>query len=264
MLAPILRLLTVTKRRCSIYLRKFAGDFDERFMRQNFFFRGALDAALRSFDIVFFETQYLVNWGNRRRWHCSWWPNSRRCPDVYISVTEQPESASVAKRLVFVGRVCSAKGVFQLHEFLEIENTIDIWGPIEARERKTIFSYLGQFSGRLRYRGILARQHVYATLACYDALLFPSAWASEGYPGVIIEAAMVGVPSVVAISRGPAELISVLGTGTILAKGERLSTTGIQVLDADAKRSLSQRTRHYLRSERIYENVLDEMLGHDP
>jgi glycosyltransferase involved in cell wall biosynthesis len=46
----------------------------------------------------------------------------------------------------------------------------------------------------VRYRGAIGPEAVPTTLASYDALLLPTMWPTEGYPGVVLEAFAAGVP----------------------------------------------------------------------
>ena len=63
-------------------------------------------------------------------------------------------------------------------------------------------AYAGQFSSLVRshpevaYKGILNLRDVknYDELASYDAMLFPSYWHGEGFPGVVIDAYIASLP----------------------------------------------------------------------
>lgn len=205
--------------RKKIILRKFAGDFDERFRRAVLPVRGVLHVLLLSVSICYFETNYLVSWARQRGYPARWWPNSRRTKPAVLrnfeaDVTENP------LRLIFVGTVSRAKGVdrlIHLSRFFNEEIIIDVVGPAENSETEgRLVRALGP---NLYYKGALDPSEVAVLIGESAALILPSTWEGEGYPGVIIEAAMLGVPAIASPMRGPAELIGHLGAGCILAQG---------------------------------------------
>lgn len=102
-------------------------------------------------------------------------------------------------KFVFIGRVSKAKGIFEIIEavrLLKLENlelsfTVDFYGPIEEEIK---------FPENLplAYKGYLDimnnQQKSYATLSEYSCMLFPTYWQGEGFPGVIIDAYIAGLP----------------------------------------------------------------------
>ena len=52
-------------------------------------------------------------------------------------------------------------------------------------------------SPRLRFHGTLPNVDVLETMSAYDALLFPTKYEGEGFPGVLLEASYVGLYCVV-------------------------------------------------------------------
>lgn len=100
---------------------------------------------------------------------------------------------------VFIGRISKAKGILEIIEavrLLKLENrelnfTVDFYGPIEEEI---------EFPGSLplAYKDYLDimnnQQESYATFAEYSCMLFPTYWKGEGFPGVIIDAYIAGLP----------------------------------------------------------------------
>jgi len=120
---------------------------------------------------------------------------------------EPPKRASSPRegplRLVFLSRVIPAKGVDIAMEAVERANaeteqpcTLDIWGPVPAEHRAWFEDLLHRFSSSSRYHGVLAPEDIQAALTERDALLFPTAYSGEGFPGVIIDAYSAGMPVV--------------------------------------------------------------------
>ena len=99
-------------------------------------------------------------------------------------------------RFVFVGRISNAKGINEILEAAQIlkssneEFEIDFYGPTEER-----FEFNNE---NTKYCGFLDFQNdsekSYLTLAEYNCMLFPTYWMGEGFPGVIIDALIAGLP----------------------------------------------------------------------
>jgi glycosyltransferase involved in cell wall biosynthesis len=102
-------------------------------------------------------------------------------------------------KFVFIGRISKAKGLLEIIEAvrqlklenLELNFTVDFYGP---KEEEIEFPE----SLPLSYRGYLdimnKQQESYATLSEYSCMLFPTYWMGEGFPGVIIDAYVAGLP----------------------------------------------------------------------
>lgn len=107
-------------------------------------------------------------------------------------------------RFVFISRIHEKKGVFLLLDAIHKVNTlmggfdgysVDFWGPIDQKPKVKFFDRLGTLPNA-HYMGILDTQseHGYSTLSAYDAMIFPTYWDGEGFPGVVIDAFIAGLP----------------------------------------------------------------------
>ena len=105
-----------------------------------------------------------------------------------------------AIRTVFLSRVKKSKGVEialralkKLESETEKEIIFDIYGPIkigyEEQFKTTIMNY--DFAS---YKGVVDMDKVSNVLAEYDIFLFPTYWADEGFPGVLVDALIAGLP----------------------------------------------------------------------
>ena len=119
-------------------------------------------------------------------------PNFKEFPGIKSIKTN---SKKVFK-FVFVGRISQGKGIREIikaSEILKLQNIVfcvDFYGPVE-----------GQFplnDGILNYKGFLDIQgdpvNSYIKLSEYDCMLFPTYWMGEGFPGVIVDAFIAGLP----------------------------------------------------------------------
>jgi len=99
-------------------------------------------------------------------------------------------------RFVYVGRISKSKGIGEILvaiAFLKAKDFnfhVTFYGPVED-----IFALESSNSS---YGGILDIQansnEVYTKLSTYNVMLFPTYWEGEGFPGVIIDAFIAGLP----------------------------------------------------------------------
>jgi glycosyltransferase involved in cell wall biosynthesis len=147
--------------------------------------------ALRRADLYLAETRQLVEKGQELGLErVGWYPNSRPLPEI-------PEPASgddhVCREFVFLSQLYRAKGVVDLldaAEHLPDGVTVDVYGTLG-------FDLPGNvFEGRknVTYHGAVERDRVHDVLAAHDALVLPTYYPAEGYPGVILEAYAAGIP----------------------------------------------------------------------
>lgn len=193
-----------------ITIRKFAGNFDDYYRHASPPVRALMRASLMSSDLVYFETLYLTDWAKRVGFKAAWWPNSRFIPNI---TDFEPLRKSDRTRLLFVGSVTIEKGLRVLIRVAKDRPDIDVIVHGRATQTAALEILQGVTPPNFQFKGPLARERVYQELASADALLLPTNWPSEGYPGVILEAASVGTPSITSRSRGPAELVRQLGAG---------------------------------------------------
>ena len=100
-------------------------------------------------------------------------------------------------RFVFLGRICEPKGVGIILKASKIIMTgypdlnfiIDFWGP---KEEEYIFNEICRYRGYLDFSN--NSEKVYADLNSYNCFLFPTTWRGEGFPGVVIDAYVAGLP----------------------------------------------------------------------
>ena len=190
-----------------IYLRKFAGNFDEIYEKGNYLKKNIIRFVLQNADINFFETKYLVKFFSKFNQDTFWFPNVRRKNDYFTS-------NSYSKKFIYLGHIQEEKGVedlFQAAKFLSNDYSIDFYGNITEKKYKVDEFWKSEV---VTYKGVLKPDEVPEIISKYDVLILPS--YREGYPGVIIEAFSVGVPVIATNLQGIAEIVKDKESGILV------------------------------------------------
>lgn len=237
--APILCLFAKLSNK-KFYLRKFAGDFEARFNASSKLRKAILKKLIQKADITFWETKSLVEFGKQFNKNSIWFPNVRK----QTSLPKQEFSYS--KRFVFISQVKKEKGIdILLETFKELDDSfhLDIYGPLmgytieQLKTRNT--SYLRQ----------LKPEEVTLKLKEYDILLLPTYWEGEGYPGIIIEALSVGVPTIATLWGGIPEIVEHNYNGILIPPNNNkalvkaiksINSTNLKKLSINASKSFEQ------------------------
>lgn len=107
-------------------------------------------------------------------------------------------------RFVFLSRIIPDKGVDLILDAVEHLNacdtdyyTVDFYGKIAIDYESIFLSRIEQIPN-VFYRGFLdLTSHTgYDILAGYSAMLFPTFWHGEGFPGIMVDACIAGLPVV--------------------------------------------------------------------
>ena len=129
-------------------------------------------------------------------------PNFKKVNKCY----GQPDRyMSGVTKFIFVSRIAEQKGVDTIFEALSDSRLnglhgqfeVDFYGPIE-KEYQEIFNRKLTVNKFCQYKGYLDFSNhpeaSYENMATYHAMLFPTYWIGEGFPGAIIDAFICGIP----------------------------------------------------------------------
>jgi glycosyltransferase involved in cell wall biosynthesis len=189
--APLFQLLARLLRKPFVY-RQFGGELHRTYGRLSPLRQWLFKRTILRSDVVLLQTRELVQYfGALCRQAVEWFPTARR--DVgarYEAHFARGDRDTL--RCIFVGHLRAAKGVLDaiaaVGQVAQAE--LHIYGPlVDLREEQLA-------APRVFYHGTLDPQAVQTELAAADVLLFPTYHAGEGYPGTLVEAAMVGLPVV--------------------------------------------------------------------
>lgn len=188
---PLLWLLCRFAGKPVIY-RQFGGEFARTFFALPAALRWWLQHTILRSDALLMQTKSMVECFSRISPNVHWFPTARESTSLRCQLHFAVDPTRPL-RCVFVGHVRRAKGVLTAVEAVNrvARATLDIYGPLVDVDE-------AELTGPgIRYRSALAPANVQPTMIDYDLLLFPSRYPGEGYPGTLVESAMVGLPIVV-------------------------------------------------------------------
>lgn len=244
-----------------VIFRKFGGFFDKQLDEHPEKKEKLLRLCDKS-NLIFFETKSLVQYFQHVLSHpenIEWFPNCRK-PSLF-SKTDN----SYRKRFVFISHLREDKGIdliIQAANQLPEDYIIDLYGSVYDAK----YNDPDYFNNtRLNYLGALKTEEVLPILSRYDVLLLPTYCATEGYPGIIIEAMSLAIPSIATKIGGICEIVSDGENGLLIpikdADALRVAMTSINEDDYTAM-SLKAKERFNIDfnsdvvNERIYRRIM--------
>ena len=93
------------------------------------------------------------------------------------------------------------------HEHAENKAVLDIYGPVESKYQETLDRLISEHRDCARYCGVAKSDGSVEVLSQYYALLFPTRWPGEGFPGTMIDAFASGIPVIATDWNANGELI---------------------------------------------------------
>lgn len=187
-LVPMVFAITRLCRR-PLVLRKFGG---ANYTEFGWFRRGLSRFLVRRVEQYLVETKELMAAAEGEAIpHIDWFPNTRpRRADAEIR-----PPAGKCRRFVYLSQIKVHKGIRELIAAAERfgdDVTVDVYGPFFDGLDATMFAGCR----RVHYRGIVPPERVMDVLPQYDALVLPTYYDGEGYPGILLEAYNAGLPVV--------------------------------------------------------------------
>lgn len=200
-----------------VYHDVIGGNLD-KFVKLNPKFRHYLN----SFKVNWVETK-----GLKKRLkkcgikNCVILPNFKR-----LSITSKEElsyTEGAPFRFCTFSRVMKEKGIEDAIQAIEEINdtygqnycTLDIYGLIDENYKSDFKKVLHNSSDAVKYCGIVDYDKSVEVLKNYYALLFPTFWLGEGFPGTIIDAFSSGLPVIATDWISNSEIIKNGKTGLV-------------------------------------------------
>lgn len=105
-------------------------------------------------------------------------------------------------------------------EFGRIICTLDIYGKIDKRYEQEFNELIKNTTEAIKYRGMVPYNKSVETIKHYYALLFPTYWPGEGFPGTIVDAFSAGIPVIATDWNCNSEIIENKKNGIIYPNSE--------------------------------------------
>lgn len=187
-------------RRRSLCIRFFGGNFDARMATAPSMCRCiAIRTFLRA-ELLLCQTRRLTaTLGESFR--TAWLPTTRDMPN------RRRPYRSCCRRLLFLSVLLPEKGLPELiaaAERFPAPVRLSVFGPEVPGFDPRVVDRLPNAA----YGGIVAPARVPEIMEAHDALVLPTRYANEGYPGVVIEAFQMGLPVVVTRRPPLSELVT--------------------------------------------------------
>ncbi len=134
-----------------------------------------------------------------------------------------PQGEGPVRRFCTFSRVMPEKGVTEAVRavaaarelYPSADLTLNIWGPVEPSYSLEFENLVRSNEDFVSYCGIVPPGESVGVLAGQDVLLFPTRWASEGFPGTIVDAFSAGLPVVASDWNSNGEVVEHLETGLV-------------------------------------------------
>ena len=185
---------------------------------------------LNSFQVNWVETEGMKKGLIKQKIeNCEVMPNFKRLPIVNGNMS-QIEFLEPYCFCIF-SRVMKEKGIEEAIEAIEEINeevgrticNLDIYGRIDDGYVKRFDEVLRRATPAVRYKGMVPYDKSVDTIKEYYALLFPTHWNGEGFPGTIVDAFSAGIPVIATDWNCNGEIVD-NGINGILYPNEEIRT----------------------------------------
>lgn len=197
--------------RVPVIVRCFGGGHDIQLRDAPVFMRLFETLAFRN-RIVLLETKHLCDWARKRhpKSYIDWHPNCREVDENLVANNER------SSKFTFLGKVCADKGVDTILRMKERWPSdpfvVEMIGPLDETISK---DSLNATEG-VTYLGVMSPDEACERLSRAQALVLPTRYLGEGYPGAILEAYAQGTPVIATAWRAIPEIVEEGATGLLV------------------------------------------------
>lgn len=161
--------------------------------------------------------------------NCTVVPNFKR---LDTQAAKESISGDALRRFCMFSRVMKEKGmsdaILAASEYNSTHNDkifINIWGPVSEDYKEEFESLLDEHGDAAAYMGKVNYSDSVRVLTDHAALLFPTYWDGEGFPGTILDAYSAGIPVIASDWNANRELVDNFSTGWVYPN-EKINTLG--------------------------------------
>lgn len=155
-------------------------------------------------------------------------PNCKKLDAVSLEKVGLYISADGTCTFCTFSRVMRQKGITDAINSIADINTrrgktvarLDIYGPVEDDYKAELDELTAKYADFVSYCGVTDSQSSVQTLKQYFALLFPTRWSGEGFPGTILDCYASAVPVIASDWNANKEIVVHGKTGIIYPSGE--------------------------------------------
>ena len=185
--------------------------------------RSLMAKGVGKLDGVHVQSRRMVRQLNKLSVHSvAYLPNFR---NFTLSSELRKRETRAPIHLVFLSRIIPEKGldlaVSAVREINRMRSSkvvlLDIYGPLEKRDRSWFKKLNLENDPAIRYHGPIQHHHVIQVLTFYDALIFPTSYDGEGFPGVIVEGYAAGLTVLASDWRDNSEVVKNDVSGLLFA-----------------------------------------------
>lgn len=182
--------------------------------------------ALKKADIVTVETKGIVQQVEKEFKLCNvhYMPNYKESLSIYRASECPDKFLNKELKLLFLSSMRNAKGIKTLisafKKVREIKNniTLDFYGPIKSDFDMELLDIINNTEG-MKYCGEVENKDVLKTMEKYHVFVFPTEYINEGFPAVLVEAQLVGMPVIASDINYNPEIINNHINGWIFKNG---------------------------------------------
>ena len=203
--------LVCALRRRALCVRFFGGNFDARLASASAVCRSIASRTFLRADLLLCQTRRLTA-ALGASFRTAWLPNTRDMP------RRRGPYRSSCRRLLFLSVLAPEKGLPELMEAalrFPASVQLSVCGPegpgFDVRD-------VGRVPNA-SHGGVIPREGVPAVMEDHDALVLPTRYSGEGYPGVVIEAFQMGLPVIVTRLPAVQELVTDGKEGLLVTAG---------------------------------------------
>lgn len=113
------------------------------------------------------------------------------------------------------GMTVAAEAVAGYNQCHDKKIKLEIWGPVDDSYKEKFDEVLEKYSESVSYMGCVDFDKSVEALTDHIALLFPTFWCGEGFPGTIIDAYSAALPVIATDWNANSELIKNFQTGWV-------------------------------------------------
>lgn len=213
---------------------------------------------LNSFKINWVETAGMKNkLTNLDIKNCEVIPNFKR---LSIVDSEETEFSEPYHFCIF-SRVMKEKGIEDAIEAIESINKdagrtvckLDIYGRIDDGYTERFGKVIRSVTEAVQYKGMVPYDKSVATIKDYYALLFPTYWDGEGFPGTIVDAFSAGLPVIATDWNCNSEIIKNKTNGLVYPNDEIKNLKDAILLSINGELNIQQMKQKCIESAKEYQ-----------